>query len=352
MPIDISKLDAVLLLSPFLEVVRSGDTSGPITALALSSVDKFITYSLVHRDSPNLAAAMTSVAGAGTHCKFEASDSVSDEAVLLKILDVLRHTLTSDLGSVLTDEAVCEMMETGLSMCCQMRLSEMLRRSAERTMQAMIISVFRRLQTLPSPAAAEEEGAPSSSAFLHESARMNGGGSADGTVTPLAIEDQTLRMSAPDPTSGKIPAASTPAAPLETTSHSPVFQRSMSFASAAGPGHYTFNGLTSAPVSPSLNGDDVHEHQQPLGQPMQETRSYGLPSIREILRVLISLLNPHDQQHTDSMRLMALGLLSVAFEIGGQSIGRFLVLRSLVADELCKYLFQVRQHSCLYRHIS
>jgi brefeldin A-resistance guanine nucleotide exchange factor 1 len=71
---------------------------------------------------------MTGVAGAGTHCKFEASDSVSDEVVLLKILDVLRNTLTSDLGDVLSDEAVCEMMETGLSMCCQMRLSGTLSR--------------------------------------------------------------------------------------------------------------------------------------------------------------------------------------------------------------------------------
>lgn len=66
---------------------------------------------------------MTAVAGAGTHCKFEASDSVSDEVVLLKILNLLKNTLTSDLGNVLSDEAVCEMMETGLSMCCQMRLS-------------------------------------------------------------------------------------------------------------------------------------------------------------------------------------------------------------------------------------
>lgn len=120
---DVRNLDAVRLLTPFLDVVRSGDTSGPITAIALSSVDKFITYGLVHKGSPNLAQAMTAVAGAGTHCKFEASDSVSDEVVLLKILDVLKDTLTSDLRDVLSDEAVCEMMETGLSMCCQMRLS-------------------------------------------------------------------------------------------------------------------------------------------------------------------------------------------------------------------------------------
>jgi brefeldin A-resistance guanine nucleotide exchange factor 1 len=80
-------------------------------------------------------------------------------------------------------------------------------------------------------------------------------------------------------------------------------------------------------------------------EPASETKPYGLPSIREVLRVLISLLNPHDQQHTDSMRLMALSLLNVAFEIGGHSIGRFPVLRTLVADELCKYLFQVRKLS-------
>lgn len=61
----------------------------------------------------------------------------------------------------------------------------------------------------------------------------------------------------------------------------------------------------------------------------------------ELLRVLISLLDPHDQQHTDSMRLTALGLLNISFEVGGRSIGRFAVLRSMVADQLCKHLFQV-----------
>ena len=120
---DISTLDAQILLHPFLNIVRSGDTSGPITAAALSSIDKFISYGLIHLESPNLGPALQELSSAGTHCKFEASDSVSDEVVLLKILDVLKNTLTSPLGKVLTDEAVCEMMETGLSMCCQMRLS-------------------------------------------------------------------------------------------------------------------------------------------------------------------------------------------------------------------------------------
>lgn len=41
------------------------------------------------------------------------------------------------------------------------------------------------------------------------------------------------------------------------------------------------------------------------------------------------------------MRLMALSILNVAFEVGGKSISRFEILRNLVADDFCKYLFQV-----------
>lgn len=66
---------------------------------------------------------MNALSSAATHCKFEASDSTSDELVLLRMLQVLQIALTSDCGQVLSDEAVCEMMETGLSMCCQLRLT-------------------------------------------------------------------------------------------------------------------------------------------------------------------------------------------------------------------------------------
>jgi golgi-specific brefeldin A-resistance guanine nucleotide exchange factor 1 len=154
-----------------LEVIRSGDTNGPITSTALSSVEKLLTYAIINKNSPNLPKAMSMLSSAATHCKFEGSDSVSDEFVLLKILQVLRLALTSEVGQVLSDESLCEMMETGLSMCCQMRLSgkpsldanssyvhqtkcvlahlnlifsEMLRRSAEHTMVVMIQTMLQR----------------------------------------------------------------------------------------------------------------------------------------------------------------------------------------------------------------
>jgi hypothetical protein len=49
------------------------------------------------------------------------------------------------------------------------------------------------------------------------------------------------------------------------------------------------------------------------------------------------------------MRLMALSILNVAFEVGGRTIGRFETLRNLAADELCKFLFQVTTIKFLFK---
>lgn len=319
------------MLQPFLAVVRSGDTTGPITAIALSSIDKFLTYSLVHADSPSLALAMAQVSGAGTHCRFEASDSVSDEVVLLKILDVLRNALTGPVGHVLTDEAVCEMMETGLSMCCQMRLSgpspssrhaseahipraaEMLRRSAERTMQAMVAAIFHRLCSLP--ASVDASYVPPEDDSGDDDDRRDG-----------------LRMNAPDPRSASIPAASASSdLARDKTAPSPF------------EGMPTVDGESAAEKELEAPRSELDSGVQgPVDEDvMLDLLPYGLPSIKELLRVLVSLLNPFDTQHTDSMRLTSLGILNTAFEIAGESIGRFPSLRAMVSDDLCKHLFQL-----------
>lgn len=44
---DLDDLEPNAFLSPFLEVIRSEDTTGPITGLALTSVNKFLSYGLV-----------------------------------------------------------------------------------------------------------------------------------------------------------------------------------------------------------------------------------------------------------------------------------------------------------------
>ena len=44
---DLGDVEPNAFLSPFLEVIRSEDTTGPITGLALTSVNKFLSYGLV-----------------------------------------------------------------------------------------------------------------------------------------------------------------------------------------------------------------------------------------------------------------------------------------------------------------
>lgn len=67
----------------------------------------------------------------------------------------------------------------------------------------------------------------------------------------------------------------------------------------------------------------------------------GLPSIVELLRVLVNVLDPNDQQHTDSTRLTALGVLNAAFEVAGTRITEFPSLKAIIVDPGCKFLFQL-----------
>lgn len=48
-PTELSDIEPNVFLRPFLEVVRSEDTTGPITGLALTSVNKFLSYGLISK---------------------------------------------------------------------------------------------------------------------------------------------------------------------------------------------------------------------------------------------------------------------------------------------------------------
>ena len=111
------------LLAPFFAIIRSPLSTGPITSAALSSLHNFFLCGLISPDSVNLESALAELSNTVSHCKFEASDSSGDEVVLLKIMTVIQDCMCSSMGNVLGDVEVCEMLETVLTTCCQMRLS-------------------------------------------------------------------------------------------------------------------------------------------------------------------------------------------------------------------------------------
>ena len=75
-------------MTPFLEVIKSEETSGPVTGMALTSVSKFISYGLVGINNETSAHCVQQIADSITHARFVGTDSSSDEVVLMKILHV------------------------------------------------------------------------------------------------------------------------------------------------------------------------------------------------------------------------------------------------------------------------
>ncbi|KAM9133464.1 Golgi-specific brefeldin A-resistance guanine nucleotide exchange factor 1 isoform 7-T9 [Pangshura tecta] len=88
---------------------------------------------------------MENMADAVTHARFVGTDPASDEVVLMKILQVLRTLLLTPVGAHLTNESVCEIMQSCFRICFEMRLSELLRKSAEHTLVDMVQLLFTRL---------------------------------------------------------------------------------------------------------------------------------------------------------------------------------------------------------------
>lgn len=298
---DISAFDTPALLHPFLQVIRSSSTSAAITSLALVAVTKFFSYNIINRDSPRILMAMQLLSAAITHCRFEASDSSADEIVLLRILKLMEGILSRPEGDLLGDQSVCEMMETGLSMCCQGRLSEVLRRSAEMAMVSMCQVIFTRLSRLDH-------------AVPPVSNRSN---------SEADTEFSKLKM---DPSVNGNTVASQHPSVLGSDTAGPEREQ----ISRAGTPEPTSNGSAVA-APPNPQDDDLSDKVNP----------YSIPSIRELFRVLIDLLDPHNRQHTDPMRIMALRIIDVALEVAGPSIARHPSLAALAEDDLCRYLFQL-----------
>ena len=142
-------LDPLEMLKPFLEVVKSGDTNGYITGAALQSIEKLLTFKVIDPHHPDVGYCMAALSHAVTRCKFEATDVVTDEIVLSRIVRLIRAAVLSEAGrKSIDDKSVCEMMEVAFGMHFQGRISELLRKAAEDTLLVLVQVAFERLGLL------------------------------------------------------------------------------------------------------------------------------------------------------------------------------------------------------------
>ncbi|CAE6485000.1 unnamed protein product [Rhizoctonia solani] len=281
---DVHEIPVLEIVEPFIAVISTPTSTGPITTAALNAIDTFFVNGVIVPDQ-SIVSCLSELSGALSRCVFEPSDSGRDEAVLLKIIAVIQDFIYSPCGARISDIEACEMLEKVLTICCQMRSSEVLRRTAEANMQAIVREIFGRLHTLD----------------------------------PVA-EEQRMQQDEEEATESKLILS-----PTLVTNPLPGVD---------------------AVVSDQARTPAPHETDS-------EPRPYGLPTIAEVLRVLINLLDPNDQQHTDTIRLTALGIITAALStclpnsnpaITGQQpsphiLTQFPSLVTLLADRGCRHLF-------------
>lgn len=276
---EFSEFSADALLEPFLEIISSQSTTGIITLMALNAVEKFFSLGIINENSPDLQAALHQLSIAITHCRFEATYQAEDDGVLLKILSLMEEIVCTENGKLLCDDSICEVVETCLSMACQMRRGDVLRRAAEMTMVKLTHQVFSRLSTI------EPE--------QHED----------------PIEDGEVQVTAEGG-----------------------------------------NSHTTEDVEDNEASDNANSTVEDVGSRITVSHTeenntagpYGMVTVREIFRVLISILDPSNfHQYTDSTRIMALKLINVVFEVAGADIPKHPSLLQLTTTTLCKHLFQL-----------
>ncbi|VDO34070.1 unnamed protein product [Brugia timori] len=401
---DLSDMNPDTYLSPFLDVIRSDQTNGPVTAQALSSVAKFLSYGLIDSSSIKASNAVENIADAVTHAKFIGSaDSGRDEVVLLKILQVLRTLLLTPVGRLLSNESVCEMMQSCFRISFEPALSELLREAAEATLSDMTQLLFTRLPTFQ-----EDIRHPYIRKLVKRAGHLAGKRKKRKTYFNDIVKNEKEEK---DSTGSNITAS--------RQEHADLMQEENSQESGHSIGSPQNVGLSnSIEVIPLLQSNDdrklksdnsqttiinktketsavSHQHltewpesvecydsvivSKPSEEHPEATRPdsddgvvpdnddenhvvndeksapstaiitsnltahipYGIPCVRELLRFLIALTNPLDRANTESMILMGLNLLTVALEAGADHVRSFSLLMPLVKDELCRSLLQL-----------
>lgn len=269
---------------------------------------------------------MRSLSGAITHCQFEIDDPAQEEVVLLLILHLMEDMLAGPGGDILSDESVCNMMGRGLTICSRSRFSEVLRRTAEASMVRMCQIIFEDLKHLEEEAGEESEALDKQTRGHMDNVKLDpavNGTDIPATPTPAAAVTAETAEIAETAETGQLsqnPVEPRSSSSSEKTSNAGKDQEEGS--AAEEDGRSSTSSVTGSSESVDL-------------------RPWSLPSVRELFRVLVGFLNPHDRKHSDQMRVMALRIIHVALEVAGPSIARHPVLATIAEDQLCSYLFQL-----------
>ena len=336
---NIYDIDSLTLLQPFLMVIKSSSTSGYITELALNTISKFLNYDIISFKSKNLQTSLIQIISSLTHCRFEAADQNSDDAVLLKVLRLLERIIEDELSRLLPNDVVSEVVQTCLSLACNKKRSEVLRRAAEMSMDSMTVEIFSKLKDIdPELDNGDDLQTNFSDTILPED-RIGG------TDVPTEINSPRNLISGREnilvDEIHEIKSEEKHQEPKDTRQEDdqqlkvqPVEDETKDMIEVQNEKQEN-PPIENIPSSSSLKEKtefDVYSNEEP----------YGIICINEFLGILVSMISPSNQyQHMESTRVFALSLINTAIEVAGVEIPKHPSLLNLVTDPISKHVLLI-----------
>lgn len=280
---DLSDVDTVTYLLPFVMVIESERTSGFITGAAISAINKFLLYGLITRESLRADVAINRIAVCVSRCRFEETYRVDDEAVLMKLLELVEYCVRCDAGHLISGENLWKMLQVCYSIRCQPRSSMHLGRSADKTLSHLVLTVFDRINELEPKKTLSQSRLPVLAQPEPCDQPMN-----DEEVAQVEQKDATM----------------------------PIYDKSLEIQDQE----------TAVPV------EATPEAVKAVDKP------YGIPLLERILHFISGLISPTENEEMTCV--LGLRLINVVLETAGTGLGNHLCLVSVLQGDLSKFLLQ------------
>ncbi|AQZ15483.1 GEA2 (YEL022W) and GEA1 (YJR031C) [Zygosaccharomyces parabailii] len=319
----LEEIDSLTLLQPFLLTISTSSISGYITSLALDSLQKFLTMNVINESSKNHVAAIREAVNALTHCRFERSEQLSDDAILLKVVNLLQTVTHSQYGELISDSVMYDALQTALSLACNKKRSEVLRRAAEATMFSMTAKLFYKLKYI--------EPVDMTQKYINDEGYANSILKEDIIGTRTSQDDDYIQD---DPVvSGE-----------EATENSHLLEGTEGTEENAEEESRDQKNEEDDKDAKNLTRVTTSQKSDSRATEVVED-NHGLPVIRHYLNLLLSLIVPENQgKHTNSVRIFGLQLINTAIEVSGNTFPRHPRLFSLISDPIFKHVLFIIQN--------
>lgn len=338
----LDEVDSLTVLQPFLILLTASSVSGYITSLALDSLQKFFTMNIINENSKNYKVAYRELIEALTHCRFESSSQISDDAVLFKVLLLTCNVINSPYGDVITDSLMYDVLQTILTLACNNRRSDVLRKAAEENIISITYKLFSKIKNFKK--------SDISGIYVNDEAYANNAlnGDSFGITSPSA-DDLSVLSTVDSPAPANIDSKLEGTKDNETNDNdSSIFTKTeeISIQNADNLGtqdeekenpNESFNSIES-----KTNVEVQNENNRIINE--SEEEPYGLPVARQYLSLLLSLILPDQKiKHTTTTRIFALKLINVATEVTGDKLPLHPRLFNLVSDPIFKSVLFIIQ---------